>query len=56
MPHRQLLDFTTKGNFIESDANVAYEIIEGILGIPPSQKGFNYTQEGIPILDKLGDL
>ena len=35
MRHRQLLDFAAKGNFIESGANTAYEIIEGILGIPP---------------------
>ena len=29
--HRQLLDFAAKGNFIELDANTAYEILEGIL-------------------------
>ena len=28
--HRQLLDFAAKGNFSELDANVAYEILEGI--------------------------
>ena len=56
MPNRQLLDFATKGNFIDSDANTAYEIIEGIVGSPPSQKGFNYTQEEIQILEKLGDM
>ena len=56
MPNRQLLDFAAKGNFIEIDANTAYEIIEGIVGTPPSQKGFNYTQEGIQILEKLGDM
>src|SRR5215216_1642284 len=49
--HRQLLDFAAKGNFIELDANTAYEILEGILGVPP-KKGFNFTQEGIQILDK----
>jgi hypothetical protein len=54
--HRQLLDFAAKGNFVEIDANVAYEIIEGLLGIPPPKKGFTFTQEGIQILDKLGDL
>jgi len=32
---RQLLDFAAKGNFIELDANTAYEILEGILGVPP---------------------
>src|SRR3990170_2956726 len=56
MHHRQLLNFATKGNFIESEANTAYEIIEGILGIPPPQKGFAFTQEGAQILDKLGDM
>ena len=56
MPNRQLLDFAAKGNFIESDANTAYEIIEGIVGTPPPQKVFNYTQEGIQILEKLGDM
>ena len=56
MHHRQLLDFAAKGNFIESEANTAYEIIEGILGIPPPQKGFAFTQEGAQILDKLGDM
>ena len=56
MHHRQLLDFAAKGNFVEIDANAAYEIIEGILGVPPPQKGFTFTQEGIQILDKLGDI
>ena len=54
--HRQLLDFAAKGNFIELDANAAYEILEGILGVPPPKKGFYFTQEGVQILDKLGDL
>src|SRR3989337_2218427 len=54
--HRQLLDFAAKGNFIESEANTAYEIIEGISGIPPPQKGSAFTQEGAQILDKLGDM
>ena len=44
--HRQLLDFAAKGNFIELDANVAYEILEGILGIPPQKKGFSFTPRG----------
>jgi len=56
MPHRQLLDFATKGNFIDSDPNTGYELIEGIVGTPPFQKGSNYTQEGIQILEKLGDM
>ena len=54
--HRQLLDFAAKGNFIELDANVAYEILEGILGIPPQKKGFSFTPEGVQMLDKLADL
>ena len=53
--HRQLLDFAAKGNFIELDANTAYEILEGILGIPPIKKGISFTQEGAQILDKLSD-
>ena len=56
MHHRQLLDFAAKGNFIELDANAAYEILEGILGIPPQKKGFPFTPEGSQMLDKLGDL
>jgi hypothetical protein len=54
--HRQLLDFAAKGSFIELDANSAYEILEGILGIPPVKKGITFTQEGVQILDKLNDL
>ena len=54
--HRQLLDFAAKGNFIELDANAAYEILEEILGIPPQKKGFSFTPEGVQMLDKLGDL
>ena len=38
MHHRQLLDFAAKGNLFEIDTNAAYEIIEGILGVPPPQK------------------
>ena len=33
--HRQLLDFAAKGNFIEIDPSIAYEIIEGIVGVFP---------------------
>src|SRR3989337_3375036 len=54
--HRQLLAFSAKGSFIELDANPAYEILEGILGIPPIKKGVTFTQEGAQILDKLDDL
>ena len=54
--HRQLVDFAAKGNFIELDANAAYEILEGILGVPPQKKGFSSTPEGVQMLDKLGDL
>jgi hypothetical protein len=32
------LDFSAKGNFIQLDANAAYEILEGILGIPPVKR------------------
>ena len=56
MHHRQLLDFAAKGNFIELDANAAYEILEEILGVPPQKKGISFTPEGVQILDKLGDL
>ena len=42
--------------FIESDVNAANEIIEGIVGTPPPQNGFNYTQEGIQFLEKLGNM
>ena len=35
--HRQLLDFAATGNFIVLDANAAYVILEGILGIPPTK-------------------
>ena len=35
MSHRQLLDFAAKGSFIEIDPSIAYEIIEGIVGVPP---------------------
>ena len=56
MPNRQLLDFATEGNFIYSDPNTAYELREGIVGTPPLQKWSNYTQEGIQIFEKLGDI
>ena len=50
------MDFAAKGNFIELDANTAYKILEGILGVPPPKRGFCFTQEGVQIIDKLGDL
>ena len=54
--HRKLPNFAAKGNFIELDANAAYEILEGILRIPPQKKGFPFTPEGAQMLDKLGDM
>ena len=39
--HRQLLDFAAKGNFIEVDPSIAYEIIEGLVGVLPPQKGLH---------------
>ena len=42
--HRQLLDSTAKGNFVKIDANIAYEIIEGILGVPPPKRVYFYTR------------
>ena len=39
MSHRQLLDCVAKGNFIEIDPHIALEIIEGIVGTLPQQKG-----------------
>ena len=56
MSHRQLLDFAAKGNFIEIDPNIAYEIIEGIVGVLPPQKELHLTQEGTQILEKLCEL
>ena len=54
--HRQLLNFAAKGRFIEIDSSFAYEIIEGILGVAPIQKGSPLTQEGTQILEKLCEL
>ena len=51
--HRQLLDFAAKGNFIELDANAAYEILEGIFGIPPQNKGFTFTHRAFKCCTKL---
>ena len=38
--HRQLLDFSAKGNFIEIDPNISYEIIEGIVGVLPHKRNY----------------
>ena len=53
MSHRQLLDFAAKGSFIDVDPNIVYEIIEGIVGILPPQKGLHHTQEGTQVFEKL---
>ena len=45
MSHRQLLDCVAKGNFIEIDPHIAHEVIEGIVGTLPQQKGPHHTQE-----------
>ena len=54
--HRQLLDFAAKGNFIDIDPSVAYEIIEGIVGVLPLKKGSSFSLEGTQILEKLCEL
>ena len=56
MSHRQILDFAAKGNFIEIDPNIVHEIIEGIVGVQPPQKGLHHTQEGTQVLEKLCEL
>ena len=53
MSHRQLLDCVAKGNFIEIDPNVAHEIIEGIVGTLPQQKGPHHTQEETQVFEKI---
>ena len=53
MPHRQLLDFTAKRNFTEIDPSTVYEIIEGIVGILPPQKGPDPTQEETQVFEKI---
>ena len=50
------LIFLAKGNFIEVHPSTAYEIIEGIVGVLPPQKGLHLTQEGTQILEKLCEL
>ena len=52
MSHRQHLDCVAKGNFIEIDPHIAHEIIEGILGALPQQKGPHHTQEETQVSEK----
>ena len=56
LPHRRLLDFSAKGSFIDIDPGFAYEIIEGIVGVLPLQKGSSLTQKETQILEKLCEL
>ena len=56
LPHRQLLDFAAKGCFIKVDPSLAYEIIEGLVGVLPLQKGSPFSHEGTQILEKLCEL
>ena len=51
MSHRQLLDCVAKANFIEIDPSVAHEIIEGVVGALPQQKGPQHTQEETQIFE-----
>ena len=53
MSHRQLLDCVAKGNFIEIDPSIAHEIIEGIVGTLPQQKGPHHTQEETQVFEKI---
>ena len=50
------MGFAAKGNFIEIDPNIAYEIIEGIVGVLPPQKELHLTKEGTQNLEKLCEL
>ena len=52
MPHRQLLDCVAKQNFIEIDPSIAHEIIEGVVGTLPQQKGPQHTQEEPQVFEK----
>jgi len=52
MSHRKLLDCVAKGNFIEIDPSVAHEIIEGVVGTLPRQKGPQHTQEETQVFEK----
>ena len=53
MSHRQLLDCVAKGNFIEIDPSIAHEIIEGIVGTLPQQKGPHHNQEETQVFEKI---
>ena len=53
MSHRQLLDCVAKGNFIEIDPHIAHEVIEGIVGTLPQQKGPHHTQEATQVFEKI---
>ena len=53
MSHRQLLDCVAKSNFIEIDPSIAHEIIEGIVGTLPQQKGLHHTQEETQVFEKI---
>ena len=56
IPNRNMLDYAAKGNFIENDVIKDYEMLEGIVGVPPTMKASPFTQEGIQILEKLSDM
>ena len=53
MSHRQLLDCVAKGNFIEIDPSIAHEVIEGIVGTLPQQKGPHHTQKETQVFEKI---
>ena len=53
LPHRQLLDFASKGKFIEIDPNVAYEILEGVVGTSPTHSVLRQAHEGAQTFEKL---
>ena len=38
---------------IEIDPSIAHEIIEGIVGVLPPQKGLHHTQEGTQVFEKI---
>ena len=47
------MDCVDKGNFIEIDPSIVHEIIEGIVGILPQQKGPRHTQEETHVFEKI---
>ena len=53
LSHRRLLDCVAKGNFVEIDRCIAHQIIEGIVGTLPQQKGHHHTQEETQIFEKI---